>query len=345
MRSARRAFTLVEVIVSCAIVAVILLAVQSSIVLLVKTTPDGKTGPSARIAAAKAMDQFADDIRWATTITKDTPNEITLIVPDRNGDGNSETIDYLWNGVAGGPLYRTFNGASISLIGNVQQFALTYDSGTQSVSGGSTTSAETLLASYTGGGLLAPTQNNTVDTNNGVGLLVAPALPSNATQWAVTRVLVYMQAGTASKSDGTIWSACCGLPYTALNAQKNSAQLTSGFSYASFPLSATGFDSHTSVFLQFQGDKGQNAIVQSQSNGLLGTPPTALMYKTTNGGTTWTNQAGQCPLFYLYGTFTTPNANVSQIIAVGVRCTLQAGIDPATQVVSSISFLNKPVLP
>ena len=225
MKTRRAAFTLLEVVVSCAIVSIVLLATQSVIVLLVKTVPDGKTGPSARLAAARSLDLMANDLRWATAITNDSAKAITFTVPDRDGDGVAETIRYVWSGTSGDCLYRQINGgASISIANGVRTFSLTYDTGTVSVpSGTTTTSAETLLASFTGNGT-ASMSTTSLNSTTGVGEYLVPTLPSGAISWGVTRVLVYAQGiQTPNQVICTLATATCGYPSAAIMSYSDAA--------------------------------------------------------------------------------------------------------------------------
>jgi prepilin-type N-terminal cleavage/methylation domain-containing protein len=105
----RRGFTLIEVVVSIAIVSIVLTSIGSLMVLSARALPNPNDPTSAMVSAGAAACQFADDARHANFVTKAGPLEFAFRVPDRDADTQDETIRFGWSGTPGDPLVRTIN--------------------------------------------------------------------------------------------------------------------------------------------------------------------------------------------------------------------------------------------
>jgi len=85
---------------------------------------------STPLEIAQADDTLAQvmrDSQAATNISELTATAATFTVPDRDGDGDEETIRYAWSGTAGDPLTYQYNGGTVeNLAEDVQHFELTY---------------------------------------------------------------------------------------------------------------------------------------------------------------------------------------------------------------------------
>jgi len=66
------------------------------------------------------------DLNEAIRFTERTAAAVTFTVPDRTGDGMTETIRYAWSGAAGDPLTYEFNGSAVTLASGIQNFDLSY---------------------------------------------------------------------------------------------------------------------------------------------------------------------------------------------------------------------------
>jgi hypothetical protein len=123
------AFSLLELVLSTAVTTILLLAVGSSMAMMSKALPSSSNPVDARVAAASVVEQMATELESATYITERSTQSITFVVPDRNGDGKSETIRYAWTGTSGDPLTRSYNsGAAVTVLSDVRYFSLTYTS-------------------------------------------------------------------------------------------------------------------------------------------------------------------------------------------------------------------------
>jgi len=120
-------FTLIEVILSTGIMAIIMTAMMS-VMLLTSRTVNSGGGISGRTAEAQdIVSQIAADLSLAEQFTERTDRAVTFTVPDRDADGDLETIRYAWSGAAGDPLTRQYNGGTVvDVAKNVHQFDLAW---------------------------------------------------------------------------------------------------------------------------------------------------------------------------------------------------------------------------
>jgi prepilin-type N-terminal cleavage/methylation domain-containing protein len=120
------AFTLIEMLVSIAVMAVLVTGIASAIVLATRTA-EGAAQPGDLADAAGVVDQITAELAVALSFSERTATAVTFTVPDRDGDEAPETIRYAWSGVAGDPLTRAYKGGEAQAIAqDVQQFNLTY---------------------------------------------------------------------------------------------------------------------------------------------------------------------------------------------------------------------------
>lgn len=186
----RPGYTLIELLVSSALGAV-LLGGMGSAVYVASQAMDIDQGASAQRASnARAIDQILRDARHATSFSERTSTAITFTVPDRDGDGQPETIRYAWNGTPGDPLTYQLNGATgDALAADVSSLDFSFVTRTMTAlvyDGGST--APTLLfvsGQYADGdgGLGTPTgqEQLRIDLMNGWGYAVT-VISHEATQ-------------------------------------------------------------------------------------------------------------------------------------------------------------------
>jgi Tfp pilus assembly protein PilW len=123
----RRGFSLVELVLAGALMAVLLGAMASVLVVTTRAVP-GVTGSAPSIsAAAAAVTQMAEELRTAASFSHRTGTAVAFTVPDRNGDGSADPVRYEWNGTPGAPLVRTGRGGvTTSLVPGVRSFSLSY---------------------------------------------------------------------------------------------------------------------------------------------------------------------------------------------------------------------------
>ncbi len=190
----RLGFSLIEMVVSLAVVSVLLVGMTSAIVLASRALPSNDGPAAATVASAKALHQLRDELRGATELLNRTPTSVTLHLPDRDGDGRPEVITYAWAGNPGDPLTRAANGnAAVTVIDALDSFALAYPTTDQDLvfpGPPGPTSAEQLLSSFESEDT-SNTEDHRLGGDEWIGTFVDPALPSDATVWRVTRALFF----------------------------------------------------------------------------------------------------------------------------------------------------------
>lgn len=125
--TAAQGFTLIEVILSTAIMAIIMTAMMSVMLLVSRTVNSGGGVNDRTVQAQDVIGQVVADLSLAVQFTERTDRAVTFTVPDRDADGNPETIRYAWSGTAGDPLTRQYNGAAVvNVAENVHQFDLAW---------------------------------------------------------------------------------------------------------------------------------------------------------------------------------------------------------------------------
>jgi hypothetical protein len=182
--------TLVELMVSLALVTLIMAACGSMLTAAARAmSSDTSNVGTDAMAARSAADQVVDDLKVATAVTEQSATAVTMTVPDRDGDGQPETIRYAWSGVAGAPLTRAYNARAAGVVAaNVRALNFGYLSKTvgkpAAVEG-----AEQVLGSH------APTTAKYfgVDSNKAVAVRFAPTLADTAVGWKVTRCRITLK--------------------------------------------------------------------------------------------------------------------------------------------------------
>jgi hypothetical protein len=121
----RPAFTLVELTVNMVSVGVLIAGLASAMMLTLKTLPTDMSAAAESNRASRVLAQLSEDLQHATKFTEQTANAVTFTVPDRDGDGQVETLRYSWNGTPGQPLTYQYNTtAAVGIATNVQAFNL-----------------------------------------------------------------------------------------------------------------------------------------------------------------------------------------------------------------------------
>lgn len=344
-RSARpRAFTLVELMATLIILAIILTATQSAMMVAGKAVPNGNGLIATQLRAGRALDMIVADLQCATSITTATATDLQFVVPDRNSDAVAETIRYTWSGTAGAPLTRTYNGGTaVTILSNVKEFALVYDKRTKALPTTYSESAETLLASYTS---ILSLNNWSVTDNDWIGQYFTPTLPASTTSWKITRAQ-FQAASTLLHSGGQTSVQLCyssgGLPVAVLDqVTLLESSLTLLFTWQQVSFSnASGIPPGTGLCLIFTcAANSPSCQIQYQQ---LGSTASAANLVTTNFGSSgWITNPTMAMPYYIYGTITSPDPVVYQYNLIGVRASLRAGSDSLSRTTTSIRVLNEP---
>jgi Tfp pilus assembly protein FimT len=120
-------FTLLELTLSVAVLALLMGTMVSSILIASRSLDDGATQTGQLLTGADVLEELNADLASATGFAERTPTAVTFTVPDRTGDAVPETIRYHWSGPPDGQLLRQVNGGPAAVLAeDVQHFSLSY---------------------------------------------------------------------------------------------------------------------------------------------------------------------------------------------------------------------------
>ena len=123
----RGGFSLVELVLAAALMAVLLGAMASVMVVTSRAVPGASGSAPSISAAASAVTQMAEELRTATAFTHRTGTAVAFTVPSRDADAAPDAVRYEWSGTPGGPLVRTGRGGvTTTIVPGVQSFSLAY---------------------------------------------------------------------------------------------------------------------------------------------------------------------------------------------------------------------------
>jgi len=201
-RARRAGLTLAELSVSLAVMATLMVAIGSIMVL---------TGRAVGMTASQASEAKIDDLvatiaseqRMALTVNDITPTSVTFTVADRNHDGMPEKISYYVS--ADGKLMRQVNGGTaVAVLSDVTKFSVGWIPKVAAAAGPipqvESTTDELLFAHETG-----LTSAQSMSTTSWAAQSFKPTLRSDATSWRVTQVQV-MAARTAPSTTTATWN-------------------------------------------------------------------------------------------------------------------------------------------
>ncbi len=302
-------FTLVEVIVAAALLAIVMTTATGTLVLLARAMDGTRGNPTTRaVAARSASDRLVDDLKVATAITEQTATSVAMTVPDRIGNGQPETLRYAWSGVPGEPLTLTLNGGPAQVIArDVRAFNLKYLTRTVGKPPPSESGEQLLVVHDASNGL----KTYAVSSTAWGAEYLLPAFPPTTASWKITRIKVQMKRAPKN-STGTMT-----LQVRPADAAKKPTTAV---------LAATGIDITTVptnnawIEFPFTGLSGLNpaqglCLVMTtsapSSPGMLSYDPASSDVSiagtsSTDNGASWTTPTDTSALqFYVYGTYTT----------------------------------------
>ncbi|MDP6543811.1 MAG: hypothetical protein QGH60_07440 [Phycisphaerae bacterium] len=128
-RDRRRAwgFSMMEAVVSVGVTATLMGGMISVMSIASKASYNNSEAAENTYQARDTITQITTDLSLAESFTERTSTTAAFKVPDRNGDGLSESVRYVWSGDAGGTLTRQYNGGTIVTIAeDVHHFNLGY---------------------------------------------------------------------------------------------------------------------------------------------------------------------------------------------------------------------------
>jgi prepilin-type N-terminal cleavage/methylation domain-containing protein len=341
-------FTLVELVVAVAVMAVIMVGMGSAMLIAGRALPQAQSATSSTITAAEAAEQMTAELQYATAINQRSATMIEFTVSDRNGDEVPETIRYEWSGTAGAPLTRRYNaGATAEALSNVREFSLSYRLETISTEiPQRNESTETILQQYQSVQSLG---GYPIKDLEWYGQYFRPALPANAVSWKVTRVAISARTDGTSVGEARVQlqlptSGKCPSGVVLEEKTLLESSLLDSFQAREFAFSnASGLSPQQGLCLVVRWIADSIACqVWGQTRSVTETD--FILLKSTNRGATWSSLSGQSLLYTIYGTVTatgTPQIqNTYYLKAIDIR--LRTGDDSQSAVQTGVRILNRP---
>jgi len=343
----RRGFTLVELVISLAIMSFLLVGLASSMLIAGHAMPSSESTPVAVVRTAEIADQIAEELRSAIWIRVHQDKRIKFTIPDRDGDGVPEFIVYRWSGTPGDPLRRNYNrGGLYDIVDSIREFDLEYEieTVTEEYPGPSIESAEILLSEYSGDDSL---NDYAIKNNEWIGQYFEPTLDASAVSWKVTRV--YIEAKRDGGNDGETLVQLrpadgVDLPTdTVLEEQvMYESDLGDHYAWQEFNFSnASGLSPGDGLCLVLEHSEHQPSCkIRYENHADYGA------FRTNNGGDSWNMSMNDELRHYIFGTWSAPGppqTAVRQYIT-NVRIALTAADQAAERVVTSAQTLNCPEL-
>jgi hypothetical protein len=348
----RRGHTLVE-LVTAMVASAALLAGLGSVMLIADQVANAPAASAKRLDAAEAIDQLANDVRFATFFVTRTARVLEFVVADRTDDGAAERIRYEWSGVPGAPLQKTVNGGTpVALVDSVQDFqiSVTTVGETESFTA-TTTSAEAMLASNP-----AVPSNTERDINQSsfsaqrINPTAFGGVPSGATSWNLNRVDFY---GRRNGNGETLrvqirrasdpYSRPTGEVLGEVAILEDNLSASASWNTATFASPVRELALHRTYSLVWRGTTGESgnaARLVTDDNA------STSVSESNDAGASWTYMPSRQTYFRIYGTYTSPGTtyNVPHNYATRVNVVLQAGSAAHSRVNASVPLANRPEL-
>lgn len=300
----RRGHTLLEMMLSLTIIAMVTASIGSAVMFAAKATPGAQSVEATLGEDGAAMSQIAEDIAVAQFIVELSDNSITVVVNDRTGDGYPDKITYAWSGVVGGPLtYQINDGRAYSLLDSVATFKLdpVLDAITTELPVATYWAEESSIAGYASTGLLGGS-TEPVRSSDWQGQTITASLSSRSHGFMPTRVLAYCES--KSPYDG---QAQVRLVDRSGNTPGSTVFGTQLFQETALPTSMGWYevaldeaafvarDQDTALLFEFLS--GSNEVMEvgrdlSLSGGLL---------SSDNNGASWSPEGGKTLVYQVYG--------------------------------------------
>lgn len=342
---ARGGFTLVEMVVSLAVVGLIGAALASTLSIAARALPSPGALPELETAARAAAVEMAADLPMASRLKSISEHAIEFSVPDQDGDGSSEVIGWRWSGVAGGPLVRTVNGVSSTRLAALDDFTLEWATTQASEQTGrlNVEGAEQLLARFADASDDALNVSFTAYPAQGF----IPALPADAVSYSLTRIMTRVVSKKAASvefqicEDGATGRPGGVLYSGALVVEKLADEFTDQFASVS---GVSGRGAGTGLWIRYEPSLGVGGLHIPSKTGVAN--GNIQLATTSTMGLSWTKLSGSSALFAAYGRVVRPQAVMSSVTRVeSVRFSLKPAGARAREVASSAMLLARPVLP
>jgi prepilin-type N-terminal cleavage/methylation domain-containing protein len=356
----RSGYTLVELVMSIAITAVLLGGTASAVLLASRALPDGDNLIELRLRTESAANQMTLDLLCAESFPLRSATGVEFTVADRNhGAAGAETIAYSWSGTAGDPLMRQYNsGTVVDVLADVREFELLYDVRTETETSTETvqaTSQEAVLAYFDGWAGVTPADGPySVMTSE----YFVANFPDGVDQLRFTRAYLKMGQGPAASQNRSVaihHVATPGSPEPGTNPIGTPISYLNEWlpvspAWTEITFSDAVIDAPTSkeyCLVSTPAVTGAGVVVVSNSRNAPADVTVGLW--SSDGGASWDpkerNRDENDIPFYVYGTYSTTSEEQVQThryFITGVTIKVRAGPDPAATVETGVQCLNAP---
>ncbi|MEW6008537.1 MAG: prepilin-type N-terminal cleavage/methylation domain-containing protein [Candidatus Omnitrophota bacterium] len=124
-----RGLTLLEVLISLAIISILIVAVTFTALSVFRSWPTEAGHSEERLLAANALERMLREFRSSLRIVLAQSNQITFWL-DSNDNGIEDTltedVNFSWSGVAGESLYLAEGAVSQEILKNINNFSIVY---------------------------------------------------------------------------------------------------------------------------------------------------------------------------------------------------------------------------
>ncbi|MBI4580992.1 MAG: type II secretion system protein [Planctomycetes bacterium] len=347
---ASSAFTLAEMIVSLTILSVLSVGVASAVLVATQTIEREGALSTRILAAADVSNQMMVELGSAVNVVETGATAVTMAVPDRDGNGETEQIRYSWSGVAGDPLNREYNSEpAFAILKDLRSFSLAYD--TAPLADPAAAGNEYSVASHKSTADLSSFKPN---ASKWISQCFRPALPAGGTGWKLKRISIY--AKNIGGVDGQLTielrtAQADGRPGTQLVCQTVAyeSDLSGSFTWASFGFPSgsclSGWLSPSQSFcLIVKGSVNDSCELRYHHKNAAIT--NYYLATSDNGGASWSILNKQTMLFEVFATVNgvSGGGTSSRSALAAVRWQLSVGADAAAQIDGGAQLVNGPEL-
>lgn len=319
IRRTRSGFSLVELVLACALLAILLAAGRGAIGLANRAARSSALEGSMALGAA--LNDITADVGCATQILTSTATSIGVLVPDRNGDGEDESIEYSWSGTSGAPLLRSVNGsAAETIVPSVRTFTIDSTQQTITIPDTSAKVTERLVG---GNSTTSSLRTSTISATNFRAASFIPAnLGTGATSWNLTRVrvMVRQNAPIMGSFAVQVQTTNAQVPSGVILGEVTIAEsdISSTFAWKDITFSSiTNLSTVTPLAIVVKRLSPAIEPCDVQATGSGGAVVAGNAYfSSSNSGSSWTTVSGEDLIYGVYGT---PNAPTPTTTATGLR--------------------------
>lgn len=345
MHARRPAFTLIETVLTLSVVAVIMLSLTSLMMYMGRAIPAGDDPDALAAKAVAEAELAAAEFGEATLVTGADPTTISFEIPDNTGDSIAESVYVKYN-AGDRTLLKSINGGPyVVIMRDVVDFAPRFlvDERSVATAGADVQDPTTyLVCAYTGPGAMS----NEVTSSKKVALLITPSLPSDATQWKMTRLRIKL----AKRSLAGLSLAFALHPYTEGANPDASAALTSATRSL---VELVSINTQTWTYVDFPAATWRSAgdplwcIISTSALTVADVPYDNNVAHTTKSASmaasAWSvNNDGGC-LFEAYGVIRRPSED-AVTEQRGLSITLEITTSAAGRIVATAPLRAEPVL-